>query len=142
MGRFTRWLLRDDLATQRTASEEVLQKLLEIERTRLTSNAELDKLKRELEYKNTQLELEHIEAISEEKRKDRAHKEQLRYARQQHAAAMREKLALKRAAGQIPVKPKLSAGVPGCTVCMDPSSANLTAEEIKWHSAGHPGAMN
>lgn len=120
----------------RESDRALLKVFLESQQTRIVSDAEVSKLEREIKLKEKQLELDHLEAIHEERRKDAAARETLRAQRKQWAASAREKLAQKRAAGVT-----VGGGLAGCKACANPADVSLTADEIRWHSAGHPGAM-
>lgn len=140
MGRLMNWLFRGVIEQAKDSNTLLIQQMMEVQSQRLKYDSELDHLKRELEFKQKQLEMDNLEAISEEKRKDRIAREQLRAIRQQNAAKAR--LAkTEKANGALMRNGAVPGRVSGCVVCADPSNASLTSDEIKWHSAGHPGAM-
>lgn len=114
------------------ADERLLRAFLQTDAKRIEAAALVDAKKSELELRRLELEMEHIEALGEERRKDAREREANRAARRAAAAAAREKGAAKRAAaaGQ--------GDFTKCRVCADPSSASLTPDEIWWHGSGHP----
>jgi hypothetical protein len=120
---------------ERRRDAELLSSLLQLQSDRIKADAEIERLDRDLRLQTKKLELENLERISEEKRKDADARERLRIQRREWAANARKKVAANRdAATRV-------GGTPGCVVCADPSSPRLTAEEILWHQNGHPGAM-
>lgn len=123
---------------QRKRDAELLTAMLSLQSERVKHDAEIEKLDREIKLKTRQLELDNLERISEEKRKDVEMRARLREQRRQWAQNARDKLAAKKtSSGAV----KVAGGVSGCVVCVEPSSPHLTADEIRWHQAGHPGAM-
>lgn len=136
MGIFS-WLMG-----RRQADRELLSTLLEAQSAREATQQKRDELENKLALRKLELEIENVERISEEKRKDAADRERLKLQRRQWAATARQKIAEKRTAmGSTNGASAFRGGVPGCVVCADPSSPALTAVEIQWHSKGHPGAM-
>lgn len=123
------------------ANAELMTTLLKGEATRQETQQKRDELESKLALRKLELEMEHLEAVHEERRKDAAEKERLRQQRREWAKAAREKIQKKANGMPLNGSPVRLSGVAGCTVCADPSSPNLTADEIRWHSAGHPGAM-
>lgn len=115
-----------------TAEQALTQQILQegIERRKI--DAEVASKMRDLEMKKLELEMEHIEALGEERRKDRADREAVRTARKQAAAHAREVLARKNAA---PTQPEADAGI--CKVCRNSSDPSLTERDITWHVNGH-----
>lgn len=123
------WFRRKHEKTpQETLVDAIIQEGLETRKFR----AEAEAAQRQLELKKIELEMEHIEALGEERRKDLAEKEKIRVARQANAAAMRELRGRRKAAAQTP------EGQPGgCRVCINPMQHDLTSAEIIWHGQGH-----
>jgi hypothetical protein len=120
---------------------ELLSSLLKLQSDRISADAEIAKLDREITLRTKAMELENLELIAEQKRKDAIAKEDLRQKRREWAAQARAKVAQKKA-GATSSGPGPTLGVAGCVVCADPRSPRLTAEEIIWHNNGHPGAMS
>jgi hypothetical protein len=116
-------------------SDRLLRAFLATDTKRIEAAATLDAKKQEIELRRLELEMEHIEALGEERRKDGREKEENRRARQEAAKNAREKRKANVAGAQ---QPEAHAG--GCRVCKDPSSPYLSAEEIWWHGNGHQGA--
>lgn len=125
--------------TKRQADSELLNSLLKLQSDRIAADSEIAKLDREITIRTKALELENLERVSEERRKDAEARERLKQQRREWAAAARAKVGKKAAALQ--QQGGVFTGVSGCTVCANPSNPRLTAEEITWHNAGHPGAM-
>lgn len=121
------------------ADDDLFAALLKFQSDRLQADTEVAKLDRELTLRTKHLELENLERISEERRKDAVAKAELRDKRREWARQAREKVGKsKQAPGE---GRSFRSGVQGCVVCADSTSPRLTAEEITWHNAGHPGAM-
>ncbi len=112
--------------------ERLLRAFLQTDAKRIEAAALVDSKKHELELRRLELEMEHLEVLGEERRKDQREKESNRKARQEAAANARE---MKR-------RKAIGAAAPGaptsCRVCAEPSAVYLTAEEIWWHGQGHP----
>ena len=122
---------------RQSATDKLLTSLLDLEGKRLNRDIELEKLHHELKLKTTQLEIENIERISEEKRKDADARLVLRQQKRESAQRMREIKAHKTSAHM-----NGHSGLQGCRVCANGSDPSLTAHEIQWHSAGHPNAVH
>jgi hypothetical protein len=133
------WIARL-LGHQARADSELLSSLLKVQAAQIEANAKIAGMDAEIRLKTKALELENLERIAEEKRKDAMAKEELRQKRRQWAADARAKLAAKKSQPASDGA-RLAGGIAGCVVCADPSSPRLTAEEITWHNNGHPGAM-
>jgi hypothetical protein len=123
--------------SRKTADQELLAALLSIQQKRIEADSEIEKLDRELRLKSRQLELDNLEKTAAEKRKDDENRVRLRALRQQQAEHARE---VKKQKASAPA-PSTTGRFAGCTVCADPSSPRLSAHEIQWHAAGHPGAL-
>ncbi len=75
------------------ADKELLKTLLELEKVRLEKNAELEASRHSLELRKVELELQNMEQIGVERRKQLLFQDKLKEQRQQHAQAMRDKKA-------------------------------------------------
>ncbi len=97
----------------------------ELERRQIDSQIELKK--QEFEARKIELEMEHIEELADQRRKDRQFKIELQKFKEDNLIGARKKLAEKRAAsnGQ------------QCRACANPSEPTLTAPEIQFHNSGH-----
>jgi hypothetical protein len=120
------------------ADSELLSSLLKLQSERIAADSEIAKLDREITLRTKALELENLERVSEERRKDSEQRERLKQQRREWAAAARAKVGKK---ATVAAQARVQSGLAGCAVCADPSSPKLTAEEILWHQNGHPGAM-
>lgn len=139
---FWDWLRgKREIAPSPSADSALLAALLGAEQARIASYAELEKLDREVKLKEKALELENLDRISENKRKDAENREKIRQIRRENLNKANEVKRARKAAGNSGGPQASHAGTPGCVVCADPSSPALTAHEIQWHAAGHPGAM-
>lgn len=125
--------------SQQRADNELLANLLKLQSDSIHADAEIRKLDREITLRTKALELENLERVSEQRRKDDEAREKMKQQRREWSANARSKLNQQKAQKQQQALPRV--GVSGCVVCADPSSPNLTGEEIGWHLAGHPGAM-
>jgi hypothetical protein len=97
---------------------------------------EVDKQELQLRMRKQELEFEHLDAMAEQRRKDREDNAKLREQRKQWAADAREKKRLKEAA--LTATQSHQSGSPsGCRVCANDGDATLTATEILWHHNGH-----
>jgi hypothetical protein len=113
---------------------KLLRAFLANDAKRIEASGLLELKKAELETRKLELEMEHIEALGEERRKDRAEREANRRSRAEAAKNAREHKRLK---GQQPQPPQ---GAQQCRVCQDPSAPYLTSQEIWWHGSGHPAS--
>lgn len=135
---FTMGFLKRLFGGTSDADKALLKSLLDLQGERIKQDAESNKLDHEIRLKTKEMELANLEKIGEEKRKDAEARARLRDIRRENLAKGRVKLQEKRAAVAA------TGGQPtvlGCTVCSDPRSVALTAQEIQWHNTGHPGAM-
>jgi hypothetical protein len=128
------------LGSKEKTDNELLKSLLDLQREQISADSEIRKLERQITLQTKALELENLERISEERRKDAAEKERLRQQRREWAANARAKLNQKKASTSSMAH--AAGAIPGCVVCADPTNPKLTADEILWHQGGHPGAMN
>lgn len=125
---------------RKRADVELLDSLLTAENNRRAMQLEVDKQELALKMRKQELEFEHLDALAEQKRKDRDDAAKLREQRKQWAADAREKKKLKE---QSTIQPVASRGSnTGCPVCDDSSNPRLTYSDIVWHHNGHPGAAN
>lgn len=120
---------------QERADRQLLSALLHEQARRSETDAKRLELQNALEIKKLELEFSNLEAVHEQKRKDREAAEELRQKRREWAKNSRAK---KTEREQLRI---VGRGLAGCVVCTDPSSPNLTAAEISWHQQGHPGAV-
>jgi len=138
---FWSWLTRDSSSPR---DPSLTQALMALEQERIKRDAELAKLDHELRLKTRELEIQNIEALSTQKRLDQETRERLREERRENFRKAREAKAEKAAKNRAAAAPQAAAhhGLAGCRVCAAPSDPTLSAEEITWHAAGHPGAMS
>lgn len=114
---------------RRRLEVELIDALLTGELERRKAQAGLDEKLAEIELRKRTLELEHLTTIADEKRKDGEARAKLREQRQLWAANARARR-----------KQNLSRrDAEGCRVCANQGDPSLTASEISWHHAGHPG---
>jgi hypothetical protein len=98
-------------------------------RRKIESEIEIARL--QLEQHRIDVEMEHLEAVREQNRKDAEHREQMRELRAANAARMREVKRQKRELGA-------AAGAAGqCAACRNPGDPRLTVEDITFHANGH-----
>jgi hypothetical protein len=123
---------------KRDRERELLQTLLEAETKRIEAAAETERQKIALDRHKMELDYEHLEAASEQRRKDREAAEELRTKRRQWAAEARLKKK------QQPALPGMQgdADVASCPACKNPGDPRLTAEEIKFHHRHLAAAAN
>jgi hypothetical protein len=107
--------------------------ILHSETERRKSYDAADGRRAELELKKLELEIEHAAELGEERRKDRAAREELREMRRANAARAREIKKQKNAGGQH--EPS------ACKVCVNSGDPTLSAYEIMWHARGHRAAL-
>lgn len=115
--------------TRRKAPTEILvEQIIQegIERRKL--DHEVASKTREFELRKLEIEMEHIEAIGEERRRDRADKAAARKVRQEWAARARDIKEQQKNGAQVGEK---------CPVCANPSDPNLTIPQLEWHVNGH-----
>ena len=125
MGFFTR---------RRRSDVELVSVILEGENQRRLQQGTLDAQRIDLEKFKISQEMEHLEAIAAERRKDAEDREKLREQRRKWAAEAREARAKKLATGRaVAAQP----GATTCRVCANPGDPTLTTPEILWHSNGH-----
>lgn len=91
--------------------------------------------RQELELRRLELEFQHLEESSEQRRKDRAAAEEMRAKRREwtknsRAAATHRRLT----------QTSLQLANGSCRVCINGGDPTLQANEILWHTNGHPGA--
>ncbi len=116
---------------ERTAQEVLIQAIIQEGLENRKMRAEIEARAHTLEMRRLELEMDHIEALGEEKRKDAAERERLRETRRQNAANARKIQAEKRAGA------KSDETVGRCKVCLNPADPTLSTLEIQWHSNGH-----
>ncbi|MDR5728006.1 MAG: hypothetical protein RB191_11335, partial [Terriglobia bacterium] len=110
--------------------------LLTAENNRRAMQLEVDKQELQLRMRKQELEFEHLDAMAEQRRKDREDNAKLREQRKQWAADAREKKRQKEQA--LVGSQSYSGGAsPGCRVCADGGNPHLGADEILWHHNGH-----
>lgn len=119
------WPFKRKVTPTEVLVEQIIQEGIE----RRKVDAEIASRHHSLEMRKLELEMEHIEALGDERRKERADREQTRRARQQAAALAREAAARKRMAAP--------TDEGACKVCINPSDPGLTARDIEWHANGH-----
>lgn len=122
------------------ADAELLSAFIQAQNKRLEVDQRREELEAQLRLKKLELEMENVERLGEERRKDAADRQRLREARKEWARTARDKKA--RIAASAGVRGVASSGLAGCRVCAGPSDPSLTAEEIHWHANGHPGAIS
>ena len=112
---------------RKSAKAELIDAIIQegIERRKI--DAAIEDKKHALELRKLELEMEHIEQLGEERRKDRAERENARLVRQKAAAYAREVRKQNKQQGDASV----------CRVCLNGSDPSLTAREIEWHHNGH-----
>ncbi len=126
----------DWLTGRKKADRDLLSAFIEAQTKRTELDQKREELAAQLSLKKLELEMENIERLGEEKRKDAADRLRLREQRKEWAKTAREK---KR---QLAVGHVASSGLAGCRCCANPSDPTLTADEIRWHAASHPGAIS
>lgn len=126
----------DWLTGRKKADRELLSAFIQAQGRRIDADEKRDALQAQLTLKKLELEMENIERLGEEKRKDAADRARLREQRKEWAKTAREKKARLAVNGSI-----AHSGLAGCRVCANGSDPSLTADEIHWHAQGHPGAI-
>lgn len=119
----------------------LVRELLADRAARTAQEAELAKMRFDLDKRKLELEFENVSAIGEQKRADMKMAEEIRATRRAAAKENRKKREENLAKG-LPNGRNAFPGeaIRGCKVCNDPSNPTLTAHEIMWHHEGHPGA--
>lgn len=125
---------------RKRADVELIDSLLNAENNRRAMQLKVDEQELSLRMRKQELEFEHLDALSEQRRKDREDAAKLKEQRREWAATAREKKRGKEAANaSTGGNHQREAG--GCRVCADGGNPTLTSEEILWHHNGHRAAM-
>lgn len=124
----------------RRADVQLMDSVMTAETKRREQDALVQVEKSKLELRKIELEFANLEAVHEQKRKDRAEAEDLRQKRKQWAATTRQNMKQKAQNSNQPGRP--AGTTSGCPACNNPSDPSLSADVILWHHNGHPGAAD
>ena len=124
---------------RKKANDALLERYQNLERMRLDKQTELEIARLDLDKRRTELEFEHLEAQTKREIALAQAKEELRAVRQRNAQKARERRNELR--GQTyPGSPQVVLPNQRCRPCVAPNTPDLTADEIRWHHAGHPAS--
>jgi hypothetical protein len=123
---------------RRRADQEQLRSYQEQEQKRREMENALELKRLELKQRTVELEFENLERRTKAEIERETAAAELKEKKRGWARKAREKVQEQRTnlngAGQIALRHG------NCRVCLDPSRADLTAQEIQWHWAGHPAS--
>lgn len=118
---------------KREGERQLLSALIEAETRRAEAHSKIETQRLQNEQHRMELEYEHLEAASEQRRKDAEAREELRQKRREWSATAREKAKQNKQARLPGVQS--SAQPETCPVCRNAGDPRLTANEIKAHYA-------
>jgi hypothetical protein len=114
---------------ERDAQQRLLETFLNLEQTRLSSQAQMEDKRAQLQLRELELNIEHAEALAKSRAIEAEAKATLRQKQREWSATYHAKRKAEASA-----KPRTENGA-DCPVCA--GSINLTAADIAFHTSGH-----